>query len=115
MAEAGGYLVWLKWSEEHVECAKVFWPVVARLAQSNLYVHLPEFFRLARQSDDDPQKLATELKTAELKLHRELAARAERTGDRPLALSHFKAAFSLAPMDEELKKKVEEFEAVEKK
>jgi hypothetical protein len=115
LEDAGGYQVWLRWSEDHPDYAQVFWPVIARLVRGNLYLYLPEFFRIARAADGDAQSLADELQAAELKLHRELGARAEKEKDIALAFSHYKAALSLAPMDAELKKKVEEYEKVVKK
>ncbi len=104
MSDFGGYQVWLRWTEDHAELAKIFWPVIARLVRGNLYVHLPEFFRLARVAKDAEQ-FGADLTAAELRLHRELGARWERQGDLELALAHFKAALSLAPQDEELQQK----------
>ena len=110
MADNGGYLVWMRWSEDHLEHAKVFWPVIARLVRGNLYVHVREFFRLAREAPKDPKEFESQLHETELKLHREVAARAERMDDKALAFSHYKAALFLAPDDAELKKKVGELE-----
>lgn len=77
--------IWKQWSVDHPSAAKVFWPVVQRLAQRELYILLPELFELAsRQSN--PARLAAEidryLRDAYLDLavdlraaaHRELAA-----------------------------------------
>jgi len=40
--------IWLKWSEDHVEMAKVLWPAVADVARHELYSFVPELFVLAR-------------------------------------------------------------------
>jgi|CXWL01.1.fsa_nt_gi hypothetical protein len=42
--------IWLKWSEDHVEMAKVLWPAVAKVARHELYSFVPELFLLARSA-----------------------------------------------------------------
>ena len=51
-----GDSIWLKWSEDHVELAKVLWPAVAKVARQELYSFIPELFILAR-SESTPEKL----------------------------------------------------------
>ena len=51
-----GDSIWLKWSEEHVELAKVVWPAVAKVARQELYSFIPELFLLAR-STSTPEQL----------------------------------------------------------
>ena len=94
LSDSGGYPVWLRWTENHPEYAENFWPVVARLARGNLYVHLPRFFRLAREAED-PEQFKDDLQTAEIKLHQELGARWKQRGRQDLADAHLKAAASL--------------------
>jgi hypothetical protein len=45
-----GDSVWLKWSEDHVEMAKVLWPAIAKVARQELYSFVPDLFVLARSS-----------------------------------------------------------------
>ncbi len=68
------YHIWLKWSEEHPKLAKVFWPVVSRLAQEEEYVHIPELFELAAA--------ATDVATLQTSLNRKLAERLFELGQR---------------------------------
>lgn len=44
--------VWEQWSRDNPQKAKVFWPVIQRLAERELYLMLPELFALADQSSD---------------------------------------------------------------
>ena len=50
-----GDSIWLKWSEEHVEMAKIVWPAVAKLARQELYSLIPELFVLARSANTPEQ------------------------------------------------------------
>lgn len=50
-----GDSIWLKWSEEHVEMAKVLWPPIAKVARQELYSFVPELFVLARSSSTPDQ------------------------------------------------------------
>jgi len=43
---------WVKWSEDHPQLAKVFWPAVQQLAKHELYVFMPELFDLTKQHTD---------------------------------------------------------------
>jgi tetratricopeptide (TPR) repeat protein len=43
-----GDIVWLVWTEGNTELAKVLWPVIAKLAEQELYSFVPEVFALAR-------------------------------------------------------------------
>ncbi|MDA1052659.1 MAG: hypothetical protein O3C40_19560 [Planctomycetota bacterium] len=47
--------IWLKWSEAHVEMAKVLWPAVAEVARHELYSFVPELFVLARSASTPDQ------------------------------------------------------------
>jgi hypothetical protein len=49
-------LTWLDWTNEHPELAKVFWPHIARLAEQELYIFVPDLF-IAATSATDPQEL----------------------------------------------------------
>ena len=59
LQHAGGSY-WRKWSIDHSNRAKVFWPIVQKLAQRELYILLPELFELA-QLDLKPQQLKSRI------------------------------------------------------
>lgn len=42
---------WEQWTQEHPKLAKVFWPVIARMARDELYLAIPEIMQLAMQVD----------------------------------------------------------------
>ncbi len=52
---AEGDEVWLKWSEDNAELAKVLWPAVAKVARDELYSFVPELFVLARTAESAVQ------------------------------------------------------------
>jgi hypothetical protein len=47
---------WRKWSIDHPARASVFWPVIQKLAERELYIMVPQLFELA-QNDQRPQEL----------------------------------------------------------
>lgn len=50
-----GDSIWLTWSKENVELAKVVWPAVAKVARQELYSFIPELFVLARSATTPDQ------------------------------------------------------------
>lgn len=50
-----GDSLWLKWSEDHGEMAKVLWPAVAEVARHELYSFVPDLFLLARSASTPEQ------------------------------------------------------------
>lgn len=44
--------VWLDWSEKNPQQASVLWPAIAQLSREDLYVFVPEFIDLAKNSAD---------------------------------------------------------------
>lgn len=46
----GSTFFWEQWSRDHWDAAVVFWPVVQKLAQRELYLILPELFELAQKN-----------------------------------------------------------------
>lgn len=54
-ANKDGDHIWLKWSEDHVEMAKVLWPAVAEVARHELYSFIPDLFLLARSASTPEQ------------------------------------------------------------
>ena len=49
---AKGTESWLDWSKKHPKQAKILWPLVAKLAEKNLYALIPEVLDEARSSQD---------------------------------------------------------------
>ena len=47
---AKGVESWLSWTENHPERAAQLWPLVARLAQENMYVLIPDLLQSARDT-----------------------------------------------------------------
>jgi hypothetical protein len=47
--------IWLKWSEAHVDMAKVLWPAIAEVARNEWYSFIPELFLLARSASTPDQ------------------------------------------------------------
>jgi hypothetical protein len=86
---------WLKWSNDHAELAKVFWPAVQQLALHKLYLFMPDLFDLAK-TNDDPTKLKKELDLAVAQKLRELSQRLKDRGDDTGAASVLKEADGLA-------------------
>jgi len=59
-----GEFIWLEWSKQQPELAKVFWPVVADAARRELYVLAPDLFHLAEKAagpDELKQEMAKHL------------------------------------------------------
>lgn len=49
---------WRTWSIDHPRQAAVLWPVIQRLAERELYVLMPDVFRLTQREDQGPTALA---------------------------------------------------------
>jgi hypothetical protein len=52
--DANNDLFWHKWTEDHPELAKRFWPIIAKLARQGNYVLLPELFDRALRLSSAP-------------------------------------------------------------
>lgn len=52
--------IWLDWTKNNTELAKVVWPAVAKLARQELYIFVPDLLLHARAASD-PKSLKTEL------------------------------------------------------
>jgi hypothetical protein len=77
----------MEWTQKNPELAKVFWPIVARLARRNEYLLAPDLFELAR-TKNTPQ----ELKAA---MHEHLANRYYRWAKIERDLNHQTPALEL--------------------
>lgn len=74
---AGEY-AWLKWSEDHPQLAKILWPAVAKAAQENNYLIVPDLFSFAR-STTNPAELQKSLDAALAKVAKPAAAKEDGT------------------------------------
>lgn len=54
-AQNGDGRRWVQWSEKNEELAKILWPAVQQLAESEAYVFIPDLFDLAKTLDCDEQ------------------------------------------------------------
>ena len=64
--------LWITWSEKHPKLAAPFWAAVARLAQEDLYIYIPELFDIAKASSD-PVRLHRDLNRAMAARFRQVA------------------------------------------
>ncbi|MBL8888398.1 MAG: hypothetical protein JNL67_00355 [Planctomycetaceae bacterium] len=51
---ASGEYYWVEWSTANVELAKLFWPLVCRVAVERFYLVIPELFAFAESASDLP-------------------------------------------------------------
>lgn len=79
--------VWLDWTQSNAELAKVFWPVVAKVARQQLYIFVPDLFEAARQATD-PKKFQAELDLLLARKYREF-------GELQQGLEHHEDALTL--------------------
>jgi hypothetical protein len=94
--DADGGLIWLNWSKQEPELAKVFWPVVADLARSKLYILAPEFFHMA-QTASSPQALRNDMAERMARECEQFARVEEQLGNAPKAAEWFAAALRYDP------------------
>jgi len=57
---ADGDNLWVEWTDENPELAKVVWPAVVSVAQQELYIFVPELLELATNAKD-PDTLKSQL------------------------------------------------------
>jgi tetratricopeptide (TPR) repeat protein len=88
--------VWMEWSKQHQELAKVVWPVVAKLARQELYVFIPDLLLAARGAADAAAfKQRMDLMLAEK--YFDLAKTQQQLGRHELAVELFSECITLAP------------------
>jgi hypothetical protein len=61
MRDTEGAHLWLSWSKDHPELARILWPEVQNVAEKQLYFLIPELFQRARQATDG-KRFRTEIK-----------------------------------------------------
>ncbi len=93
---AEGDEVWLKWSEDNTELAKVLWPAVAKVARDELYSFVPELFVLARTAES-PVELQDSIDQTLANKYLLTAETFEELGDEELAAELYAQALHHAP------------------
>jgi hypothetical protein len=98
---------WLAWSNDKPALAKILWPLVAELAQQELYWFLPDMFELAR--------IATDEKEFEAKLHALMAQKyhdfalvQQKLGYHEAEVELLTSAVKYGPEEKEWKKELED-------
>jgi hypothetical protein len=94
---------WVKWSEDHPQLAKVFWPAVQTLSIHELYVFVPELFELTKQHND-PAALQGALNKEVIARLLFLARRLQAAGDHAAALAVLGDALAIDPANQELQR-----------
>lgn len=72
-----GTSVWEQWTRDHPQAAAVFWPVIHKLAQRELYLLMPDLFAIAERTTDAnalSSQIDTQLRSEYLALAQDLAA-----------------------------------------
>ena len=88
--------VWLKWTKDNKELAKVFWPAIDRLAQQGLYVFVPDLFHLAARHDD-PELLRRAIQQTLTKKYLQRALSLQALGEHQGAALLFSEALKQTP------------------
>jgi hypothetical protein len=85
---------WSDWSTKHANLAALLWPAVARCAQLNLYIVIPQLFDLAR-SAEDVTTFQKDLNALQLKLLLDHAQRAAAEKDHEAVVKFCDAALEI--------------------
>jgi hypothetical protein len=94
---------WVKWSEDHPQLAKVFWPAVQKLAIRELYVFLPDLFELTK-AHSDPVALKSALDAELVKRLLFLARRLQDREAHAEAINVLTDALAIDPTNKELQR-----------
>ncbi len=94
---------WVKWSEDHPQLAKVFWPAVQKLALHDLYVFLPNLFDLTKVHTD-PVALKAALDAEIVKRLLFLARRLQAREAHAEAIAVLDDALAIDPTNKELQR-----------
>lgn len=104
--DRSGNQVWLEWTNDHPELAKVLWPVVARLAEEELYLFLPDIFELARGATD-PDALQKSIDELLADKYYEFGIVQQKLGRHQAAVELLSSAVKLAPDNQDWKAALE--------
>jgi hypothetical protein len=97
----------LKWMSDHPKPAKVFWPIIARLAEQELYIFMPDTFELALAATDE-KKLERELNGLLAKKYHDFGLVQQKLGYHALAVELLTEAIKLAPQEASWQLELEE-------
>lgn len=100
---------WLTWSDKHDGCAKVLWPMIAKLARMEMYLAIPDLMEFARyeavRDDDakaDQEVIQQDIAAFTAELNRRTAEALVRfakvdqaNGNKARALTRFKTAANI--------------------
>jgi tetratricopeptide (TPR) repeat protein len=89
-------IIWLEWSKQHQELAKILWPMVAKLARQELYVFVPDLL-LAARGASDALKLQEKLEGLLADKYLEMAQVQQQLGRHAPAVELFTEVIALAP------------------
>ena len=98
--DSGGIRHWQTWSEKNPKLAGVLWPLVARAADEQLYIFVPELIDLAG-SASKPDELQKRLNESLAQQYRRLAEIQQQQGDHETALDLVMQSLEYAPEDPE--------------
>lgn len=94
--QAGGKVVWQDWTSDHPDVAAIFWPVISRLADQELYVFVPEAFDLAK-SASDAKTFQAALNTLLAQKYYDFGLNQQQLGHHEAAIELVNEALKLAP------------------
>jgi tetratricopeptide (TPR) repeat protein len=88
--------VWMEWSKQHQELAKIVWPVVAKLARQELYTFIPDLL-LAARGASNAAEFDLQLDSLLAEKYLELAKTQQQLGRHEPAIELFTECIALAP------------------
>jgi tetratricopeptide (TPR) repeat protein len=90
--------VWVEWSKENLELAKVIWPAIVTVAQQELYVFVPKLLELAVNATDK-DSLKTQLAELQSQQYLRAASTQQQLGRHELAIELFSCSIDHSPGD----------------
>jgi hypothetical protein len=96
--DAEGDRYWQTWSEQNPKLAGILWPLVARMAERQLYIFVPELIDLA-SSVSQPDELQKKLNDSLAKQYWRLAKIQQEQGDHETAVELLTRSLDYVPGD----------------
>lgn len=84
-------VTWKKWNTDHPKAANVLWPLIARTAQANLYVLIPELLEIATE-ETNAKKLQAKLEPFVVSEAEKMGAAFSKNSNHGRALESFQLA-----------------------
>jgi tetratricopeptide (TPR) repeat protein len=94
--DADNKIVWLEWTKQHREVAKVLWPLIAELARQELYFFVPDLL-LAARGAKQAEELQPRLHQLLADRYVDLARTQQKLGQHALAVELYTEAIDLQP------------------